>query len=240
VDALVKQVKNLGGVDPKGPLLRALGGEAAFAVEPSPGGAGQANNGALPPAGSLPGSKTPFLLFVGTGIDQKPAGRALAGLEKPLANALNSKNGAQGFSTHKIAGVSAHSLHLSSTVDLTYAIVESALVVATDPAGVKQIASGKDRLGDAEAYQAATGELPESVSALGYLNLQGLVSLAEGAGLAQNPAYATFAPEIRRLEALGLGVQSSSSQLATDLRLVVGQGPLTAAGAGAAGVPPPG
>lgn len=238
VDVLVKQVKKLGGVDLKGPLLQALGGEAAFALEPSPGGAGQANNGAPPPAGSLPGSKTPFLLFVGTGIDQQRAGRALTGLEKPLAKALNSGNKPPGFSTHRIGGVTAHSLQLSSTVDLTYAIVESALVIATDPAGVKQIASGKDRLGGAEAYQQAAGGLPDSVSVLGYLNLQGLVSLAEGAGLAQSPAYATFAPEIRRLEALALGVQSSSSQLATDLRLVVGQGPSTAAGAGAAGVPP--
>ena len=42
------------------------------------------------------------------------------------------------------------------------------------------------------------------------------------ASLAQDPAYEAFAPEIRKLQALGLAVQESPTQLATDVRLVVG------------------
>jgi hypothetical protein len=54
------------------------------------------------------------------------------------------------------------------------------------------------------------------------LNLSGLITLGEQAGLAQDPAYEAFAPEIRKLQALGLAVQESPTQLATDVRLVVG------------------
>jgi hypothetical protein len=230
VSALVKQVKNLGGVD-LGALLPSLGDEGAFALEPSPGAGGGATQGTPPSTGSLPGSETPFVLFLGKGVDEKGAGAALAGLEKPLAKALGSGSQTPAFRKHKVGGVTAHSLPLSNTVDLTYAIVESALVIATDPAGVQQVASGGDRLGDADPYRQATGGLPGSVSVLGYVNLQGVISLAELAGLAEDPAYTTFAAEIRKLEALGLSVQSSDSQLATDLRLVVGQGTSSAGGA---------
>jgi Protein of unknown function (DUF3352) len=240
VGALFKQVKNLGGVNLEADLLPSLGGEAAFALEPSPGAGGGANQATPPSAGSLVGSQTPFLLFLGKGIDETRASKALAGLEDPLAKALGSASQAPTFRKHKVGGVAAHSLPLSNTVDLTYAIVDSALVIATDPAGVEQVASGGDRLGDADLYRQATGGLPGSVSLLGYVNLQDVVSLAERAGLAQDPAYTTFAAEIRKLEALGLGVQSSESQLATDLRLVIGEGTSSAAGAPLPGAAPTG
>jgi hypothetical protein len=240
VGALVKQVKNLGGVDLGAHLLPSLGGEGAFALEPPSSAGGGAAQGTPPSTGSLPGSETPFVLFLGKGVDEKGAGAALAGLEKPVAKALGSGTQAAAFRKHKVGGVTAHSLPLSNTVDLTYAIVESALVIATDPAGVQQIASGGDRLGDADPYRQATAGLPGSVSVLGYVNLQGVISLAELAGLAEDPAYTTFAAEIRKLEALGLSVRSSASQLATDLRLVVGQGTSSAGGAALPGAAPTG
>jgi hypothetical protein len=62
------------------------------------------------------------------------------------------------------------------------------------------------------------------VSALGYLNLGDLIALAERAGLATNPAYLTFAPELSRLQALGIAVQGSPGELATDVRLALGDG----------------
>src|SRR5207247_2140982 len=112
-----------------------------------------------PSAGSLAGSETPFLLFLGKGVDEKRAGTALAGLEAPLAKALSSGSQAPTFRKHRVGGVTAHSLPLSNTVDLTYAIVESALVIATDPAGVQQVASGGERRG-----RPAAGRRPHGVA----------------------------------------------------------------------------
>jgi hypothetical protein len=218
VGKLADSVKKLGNVNLESDLLPSLGGEAAFALEPNAHGA--APSGAPPSGVNLSSSQTPSLVFLGGGIDPGRANKALAALGDPLAKALG--GGGKGFTAHKVDDVTAHTLKLSSSVDLTYAIVESALVVATDPAAVEQIAAGEGGLSDAGPYREATGGLPGSLSVIGYANLQGLVTLAEQAGLASSPAYATFAPEIRRLDALGLGVQSSSAELATDLRLVVG------------------
>jgi hypothetical protein len=56
------------------------------------------------------------------------------------------------------------------------------------------------------------------------VDLQGVIALGEQAGLAEDPAYVTFASDIHELEALGLAVQSSSDELSTDAHLIVGGG----------------
>jgi hypothetical protein len=203
VGDFANQIDKLGGNVNLSSQLPSLGKEAALALEPS-------------------NSKTPFGLFLGNDVDANAAGKALADLEKPLAKAL-----ARGekFKAHKVGDVKSHSLKVSGTIELTYAIVRSALVLATDPKGVDQIAGGQGGLADTSAYHDATDGLPSTLSMIGFLNLQGITSLAEQAGLAQNPAYATFAPEIRKLDAVGFGVVSSPGQLATDVRLAVGEGP---------------
>jgi len=255
VRPLVKRVKELGNVDLQQDLLPSLGGQAALALEPSPGGGGggpgknrganargRSRNAPLAPppsTGTIPNSETPFVVFLGSGIDAARARRALARLQAPIAHALEPSKQAPAFSERKLGEVTARSLRLSPTVNLTYAIVESMLVVATDPAAVDQIAAGEHRLDQADLFEAATEDMPGHVSVLGYLNLEGLIALAEHAGLSEDPAYATFAPEIRRLHALGLTVKSSDRELSTDLRLVIGEGPGRAArGDVAAGVPP--
>jgi hypothetical protein len=68
---------------------------------------------------------------------------------------------------------------------------------------------------------------------LAYLDLGGLVSLAENAGLGEDPAYATFAQDLRRLEALGVAIESTPETLSTDARVLV------SAGEPGAGVPSP-
>jgi len=117
--------------------------------------------------------------------------------------------------------VTANSVRLSPTIDLTYAIAGSILLVATDPAAVKQLSGEAGGLSDDHAFQEATGDLGSPVSLLAYLNLSGLLTLGEQAGLAQDPAYATFAAELHKLTGLGVAVRESSSELATDLRLIV-------------------
>jgi Protein of unknown function (DUF3352) len=205
VDRVLKGVTVLGKVDLGRDLLPSLGGEGAFALEPANGAAGG----------------TPVAAFVGSGVDAGSASRALADLETPVAKALGTPPKPK-FSAHEVAGVTAHTLRVSPAVDLTYAIVDSMLIVATDPAGVRAVSAGAPGLDDTDSFRQATAGLPSEVSALGYLNLDGLVALGESAGLARSPAYAAFAPEIRRLAALGFAVQSSTSELSTDVRLIVG------------------
>lgn len=219
VGALVKQVRKLGNVDLERDLLPSLGGEGALALQPAPGGEGDGGEGAAaPPEG------VPFVEFVADDVDSERAEEALARLQAPILDALSPTKGleAPGFEQHQVGDFTAHSVRLSGAVDLTYALAGSTLVVATDRAAVEQAVSGEGGLDQADRFQAATDGFPGEPSMLGYLDLRGLTSLGEQAGLAEDPAYATFAPDIASLEALGLAVESSSSVLSTDARLVVG------------------
>ncbi len=216
VAALVQRVKQLGKVDLETELFPSLGDEAAFALQPAASGGG-----------------IPYLEFLSSAIDAQRADRALASLQGPIADALNASTGQPpNFSESKVNGVTAHSMQVSPTVNLTYAIADTVLLIATDPAAVKQLAGDQPSLSGDETFMEATDGLPSSVSLLAYFNLGGLITLGEQAGLAQDPAYEAFAPEIRRLQALGLSVQASPTQLATDVRLIVGSEASAAASSG--------
>jgi hypothetical protein len=80
--------------------------------------------------------------------------------------------------------------------------------------------AGEDGLASTELYQRATDSLPERVSLLAFLDLDRLVSLGEGLGLAEDPVYAAVAAELRRLEALGLAVTAESGSLDADARVL--------------------
>jgi hypothetical protein len=118
-------------------------------------------------------------------------------------------------------------------VDLTYAIFDGLLVIATDPSGVERAVDDEGGLAGSDAYRRATAGFPDRPSVLAYLDLGGLVSLAENAGLGEDPAYATFAQDLRRLEALGVAIESTPETLSTDARVLV------SAGEPGAGVPSP-
>jgi hypothetical protein len=200
---LVRRVKKLGEVDLEKDLLPSLGGEAAIALQPA--------------------RQIPFLEFIAADVDAGRASQALARLQGPIAQALNPSKALQApvVSQHQVGGLTAHSVRLSPTVDLTYAIEGSTLVVATDPAAVKQLASGEGGLDGEELFDRATEGFPGEVSMLGYLNLEGLIALGENAGLGEDPAYVSFASEIHKLRALGLAIQSSGEELSTDARLII-------------------
>jgi hypothetical protein len=231
VGAVIDQVRQEGGVDIQHDLLHALGGEAAISLQPAPRARGKDA-----PPGVVATAGTPYLQLVANDVDESEARHTLANLEAPIASALNPATGqAPVFSQQKLGDTTAHGLRLSPTVDLTYALLDSTLVIATDPAGVQQVARGRGGLDSTDAYRRATDGLSGSSSLVAFLDLQGLVALGEAQGLAEDPAYATFAPEIRRLEAVGLQVRSGSDAIDTEARLAVSD-----AGSGdESGVPSP-
>jgi hypothetical protein len=204
VGDLLDRVKELGQVDLQKDLLPSLGSEAAIALQPA--------------------RRIPFLELIAAGVDAERASEALARLQVPIAQALDPSRGLQApvVREREVGGVTAQSVRLSPTVDLTYAVEGSTLVVATDPAAVEQLASGEGGLDSQQLFDRATEGLPGEVSMLGYLNLGGLIGLAEGAGLSEDPAYLSFASEIQKLEALGLAVRSSRDELSTEARLIIG------------------
>jgi hypothetical protein len=205
---LVRSLRREDQADVEGELLDALGGEAAFAL-------GR-------PAD--PGPAIPFLAFVADDVDMEDAQRALASLQVPLIEALGAGNPqAPVFGQQQIGDVEARTLGISPTVELTYAVFDGIAAIATDPAGIEQLVSGEGGLDQAELYERATADFEDEVSLIAYLDLGGLVDLGEQLGLAEDPVYATFAAEFRRLEALGLAVTSDDELLSTDARLLLSE-----------------
>jgi hypothetical protein len=241
-----ERVEEVGKVNVQKEVLALLGGEAAVAIEP-PGeqaGGGEreggpgAEEGEVPegldlgeglppdttPPRELPFSGVPYLELVAEEVNEDDGRRALADLQVPISKALDPGESGQApvFEGEEVEGVSARSMRVSPTVNLTYALFDGKLVVATDPAGVRQVKSGSRSLDDADAYRSATEGFPDELSALLYLNLADLITLAEQEGLAADPAYALFAPEVRELEAMGLAVTRSEEGIEARARLIVG------------------
>jgi Protein of unknown function (DUF3352) len=207
---LVDELRRSDEIDVEKDFLPALGDEAAFALEPRSGG------GELDP--------TPYLQFIADDVDFERAQKALASLQRPVAAAVNPQTGLQtpSFDDVEIEGVDARSMRISSAVELTYAVFDDLATVATSPDGIARLAQGDGGLNDADRYRRATDDFADEPSLLAYFDLGELIAVGELLGLAEDPAYATFASEFRTLEALGLAVDSGDEMLATDARLIVG------------------
>lgn len=200
--SLAQSLQKQAGVDPFRDLLPALGGQAALVAEPT--------------------AAAPYVSLIVDGVDEKKAGDALASLQGPLLRSL-SAGAAQvpSFQTRDVDGVSVHSVQVSPAIDLSYAIFDGMLVVSTQPEGVSQVRSSGDNLAGTSAFEDATDRLPDQVSALVFLNLEEVLGLAQRAGLAENPLYASLSEDISRVGSLGLAVQGSDQELRSELFLAI-------------------
>jgi hypothetical protein len=200
--ALAQRLQKEAGVDPLKDLLPALGGQAALVAEPT---------GALP-----------YASLIIDGVDEQKAADALASLQGPLLRSLGSGGGqVPSFRTTEVDGVPVHSVQVSPGVDLSYAIFDGKLVVSTQPQGISQVRSSGDSLAGTGAFEDATHRLPDRVSALVFLNLDEVLGLAQQAGLAENPLYASLSEDISRVGSLGLAVRGSDHELQSELFLAI-------------------
>jgi hypothetical protein len=201
---LAQRLQKEAGVDPLSDLLPALGGQAALIAEPT--------------------AATPYASLIVDDVDEAKAGDALAALQAPLLRSLVKGKG-QGqvpsFRTTDIDGVTVHSLQVSPSIDLSYAIFDGKLVVSTQPQGISQVRSSGDTLAETSAFADATNHLPDEVSALVFLNLDEVLGLAQRAGLAENPLYASLSEDISRIGSLGLAVRGSEDELQSELFLAI-------------------
>ena len=200
---LAETLREEGQFDVERDLLPAFGDEAAFAIES--------------------GEAAPFLEFVAKGVDEEKTRQALASLQQPLADAVNPGSDLQApvFGDQQVGGEDVSSLRLSPALELYYAVFDGLAVIANDPLGIERLATGDGGLEDAERFERATEGFEDELSMLAYFDLRQLLDQGFRIGLAQVPAFNTFAEEFRSLEALGLAVSTSSDLLGTDARLVI-------------------
>jgi Protein of unknown function (DUF3352) len=212
---LIEELRGVAEVDVEQDLLGALGGEGAFAVVPR----AEAEPGSeLLPAD---GAETPYLEFLADEVDEDRAREALARLQEPIAQSFDPELGVPTFQQREIGDVEAQVLRLSPVAQIVYAIADSKLLIANDLAALERLGDDEDGLASADRYEETVDDLPDEPALLAYLDLRGLLAFAERTGLAEDPAYTTFAPDLRRLGSLGLAVTRGDDQLAVDARLLV-------------------
>ena len=199
--ALAQRLQKQAGIDPLKDLLPALGGQAALVAEPT--------------------DSVPYASLVVEGVDETKANAALAALQRPLARSVAAGAQVPSFQTREVNGVNIHSMAISPQVDLSYAVFDDMLVISTQPQGIEQVRESGDDLAGSGAYEDATERLPDSVSALVFLNLDEVFGLAQQAGLATDPLYASLSEDISRIGSLGLAVTGSNSELRSELFLAI-------------------
>jgi hypothetical protein len=199
---LAQSLQQQAGVDPLKDLLPALGGQAALVAEPT--------------------DSVPYASLIVDDVDEQKASDALASLQQPILRAV-ARRGQEvpDFRSREIDGVAVHSVQISPTVDLSYAIFDGKLVVSTQPQGIAQVRSSGDELAGTGAYQSATDRLPDHLSALVFLNLDEVLGLAQQAGLAEDPLFASLSEDISHIQSLGLGVRGSDEELRSELFLAI-------------------
>jgi hypothetical protein len=198
---LAQSLQRKAGIDPLKDLLPALGGQAALVAEPT--------------------DSVPYASLIVDGVDEQKANDALASLQRPLLRAVASGPQVPSFQSNEVDGVTVQSVQVSPSVDLSYAVFDGKLVVSTQPEGIEQVRSGGDDLSGSGAYEDATDRLPDRVSALVFLNLDEVFGLAQQAGLATDPLYASLSEDISRIGSLGLAVKGSESELRSKLFLAI-------------------
>lgn len=237
--SLAKDVRRSGGIALERDVLPLLGSEGSLTLEPAAaddaGQDGEPREGTLEPeTAGPPGDESgppevvspgapPLLTFLADDVDETQAGKALARLQGPIARAVRPEQGLQApvYREGEIDGVETRSVRVSPAVDLTFAVFDGKLVVSTNPQGVEQVASGEGGLDSSDSFETATEGFPDELSLLAYLDLAGLVELAESAGLAEDPAYAAVAGDLRRLDVAGLAVRQEEAELASTVQVTV-------------------
>lgn len=199
---LASRLEREAGVNPLRDLLPALGGQAALVAEPTDG--------------------VPFASLIVEGVDEDAATEALARLQGPLLRSVGVK-GRQvpRFEESEVDGVKVSSVQLGPTVNLSYAAFDGMLVISTSPAGIEQVRSDGGSLADASAYEDATDGLPDSVSALVFLNLDELFAQVTRTGLVEDPSFADLTVLFDNAASIGLAVQGEDESIRTELFLTV-------------------
>ena len=200
--SLGQSLQQQAGVNPFRDLLPALGGQAALVAQPTGG--------------------VPYVSLIVDGVDEKKAGtRSPRCSSRILRSAGTGGPQVPTFKSRDVDGVTVHSLQVSPNVNLSYALFDDKLVISTQPEGIAQVRAGGNNLAGTSAYDAAIGPLPDRVSALVFLNLDEVLGLAQEAGLAEDPLYASLSEDISHVQSLGLAVRGSDEELRSELFLAI-------------------
>lgn len=171
-----------------------------------------------------PGSKgTPTLVVVARTAHQQKVREQLADLEVPLSNLFPAPKQGSGqvpeFTTHQVAGVTAHQLQLATGLTLDYAVFRGLIVVSTSLGGITAVASHHGSLQSEPAYAQTLPGQPRPVTSLVFADFSQLLSLAQRTGLVSGTVYRALQPDLIKIQAVGLQTASGQNDSTAQITL---------------------
>ena len=160
-----------------------------------------------------PPEDSPIVTLIVGDTTQQVGGDVLIALQPLLERVVSSTRGgaAATLVPGSEAGVDTLTLRLSPDLAITYASLGDRIVVSTDPAGVRQVATAQRTILGDTAFAPGMRDLLKQATSVVFLDLHRLSSLVERAGLGTTPEYLTFGPELSRFGAVSIVTQSEQS-----------------------------
>ncbi|MBX5469253.1 MAG: hypothetical protein IRZ21_05070 [Thermoleophilaceae bacterium] len=165
-----------------------------------------------------PGAGQPRLTLALGGVPKGKGIELVGRLQPALARLVGAagEGEAPGYSTRRVAGVTAFTSRLNSALTLDYAEIGGDLVVANGPGAIAAAATGRSLEDDGD-YRQLLGDRPDGPASVVFLDFDRLLALADRAGLARNPAYAAVRGDIHEIGAAGAYVARDGEQLNAEL-----------------------
>jgi hypothetical protein len=230
---LVERLRKDAGVDLTEELLPALNGEGAIAVAPKPGEDtvettdaqdGEVPEGLDPPETLSARPNVPYLEFLADDVDAEAARESLASLQGELAKSVDPNIAKPIFREEDFGDVTGQVLERGPGDVIAYAVAGTKLAIANDTAPIERLGADPDSsLGGSDVFESALEGLPEDPLFLVYLDLAGLITLAEQLGAGAEGPFVAFAEDLRRLQTFGLSISREEDLLATDSLLRIAE-----------------
>ncbi len=157
----------------------------------------------------------PVVTLVVDDVDKEEADQLLTELSRLLARLARRPPEAGRVPTlepTRVAGVDALTLRIGPALELTYAIFDNRVVVATSPGGIRRVKLTRTRLTDNELFAPGMRGDFSRVSSVVFLDLEQLLALGEQAGLGQSSGYERLRSELGPVRAVtAIGRQSGAT-----------------------------
>ena len=156
---------------------------------------------------AVPGERAPTLTFILDDVEEEAALDMLARLQPALIHLLGVEELGQAptFGAADVGGITAITAQLAPGLEVSYAAWDRRLVVSTSLRGIAAVRRGEGLPGS-DGFDAVLGSRPDAHSALVFLDLHQLLTLAEQAGLGEDPRYLAVRDDLQKLRAAGAAV----------------------------------
>jgi hypothetical protein len=171
------------------------------------------------------GGGSAALLVTAAVPSERKARERLASLQAGLGQALGATAGAAGaapvVNERTVAGTAAFQLRVTPTFEVDYAVDGGRVLLATDLPALAAGLRGKTTLRETPAWKSVTGDLPDEVTSVGFLDPGRLLPVLEGSGLTRSQQYLAVRDDLRRLRAIGLSGKSGEGETTSEITLSI-------------------